>query len=211
MHQSQQNNLGARYQRPIGARGWEGSIGGDWSYVDEQTNTLRPTSVQFRQTGSYSLLDLRATSGRRLCRPRVSLLPNGRQRRWRQDHRRTPQHGGTAIRWHSSHPPAGPVSMSANRQAITGNGRYDAVFRKRFGNEAFSGPSQRGSGVNAGTALPPAWKSRRRSGTRYRAGWLRSPAPTGRRRLPESRSGESRFAPHQPRTPGRNRSSRSRQ
>ncbi len=53
-------NLNGRYQRPVGARGWEGFIGGNWSYVDEQHNRLRPTSPQFRLIDSYSILDLRA-------------------------------------------------------------------------------------------------------------------------------------------------------
>ena len=52
-------NLNSRYQWPIGARGWTGFVGGDWAYVDEQTNRLRPTSPQFREIDSYSILNLR--------------------------------------------------------------------------------------------------------------------------------------------------------
>ncbi len=53
-------SLNTRYERAIGIRDWTGFIGGDWSYIDEQANRLRPTNRQFREFDSYSILNLRA-------------------------------------------------------------------------------------------------------------------------------------------------------
>ena len=45
---------------PLGWNGWTGFIGGDFSWVDDQTNELRPTFITYREMDSYSVLNLRA-------------------------------------------------------------------------------------------------------------------------------------------------------
>ena len=52
-------SLNGRYERPVGG-GWTGFIGGDLSWVDDQTSQLRPTFITFRKMDSYSVLNMRA-------------------------------------------------------------------------------------------------------------------------------------------------------
>ena len=53
-------SLNGRYELPLGWAGWTGFISGDFSWVDEQTNELRPTFITYREMDSYSVLNLRA-------------------------------------------------------------------------------------------------------------------------------------------------------
>ena len=53
-------NLNGRYERPLGWNNWTGFISGDFSWVDDQVNKLRPTFITYREMDSYSILNLRA-------------------------------------------------------------------------------------------------------------------------------------------------------
>ena len=42
-------SLNGRYERPLGWNGWTGFISGDFSWVDDQVNKLRPTFITYRE------------------------------------------------------------------------------------------------------------------------------------------------------------------
>lgn len=52
-------NFNARYEHPL-PNGWTGFVGGDWSYVDNVRNRLRPTDRYYRVSESYSITNIRA-------------------------------------------------------------------------------------------------------------------------------------------------------
>jgi outer membrane receptor protein involved in Fe transport len=51
-------SVNARYSWSM-FQDWEGFIGGDWSYVDESANRLRPTDRYYRKLEAYDILNLR--------------------------------------------------------------------------------------------------------------------------------------------------------
>jgi outer membrane receptor protein involved in Fe transport len=51
-------NVNARYSWPM-FQNWEGFVGGDWSYVDDTANRLRPTDRYYRKLEAYDILNLR--------------------------------------------------------------------------------------------------------------------------------------------------------
>ncbi|MEJ8569247.1 TonB-dependent receptor [Elongatibacter sediminis] len=53
-------SVNGRFERPLGSNGGlTGFVSGDLSWVDDQANRLRPTSIQYREIGAYSLANLR--------------------------------------------------------------------------------------------------------------------------------------------------------
>jgi iron complex outermembrane recepter protein len=51
-------SVNARYSWSM-FQDWDGFIGGDWSYVDESANRLRPTDRYYRKLEAYDILNLR--------------------------------------------------------------------------------------------------------------------------------------------------------
>ncbi len=51
-------SVNARYSWSM-FQDWEGFVGGDWSYVDESANRLRPTDRYYRKLEAYDILNLR--------------------------------------------------------------------------------------------------------------------------------------------------------
>jgi outer membrane cobalamin receptor len=51
-------SVNARYSWPM-FQNWEGFVGGDYSYVDDTANRLRPTDRYYRVLESYDVLNLR--------------------------------------------------------------------------------------------------------------------------------------------------------
>ncbi len=51
-------NFNARYEAPL-PNGWNGFVGGDWSYVGSISNRLSPTDRYYREAKSYTLTNLR--------------------------------------------------------------------------------------------------------------------------------------------------------
>jgi iron complex outermembrane recepter protein len=51
-------SVNARYSWSM-FQDWEGFVGGDWSYVDESANRLRPTDRYYRKLEAYDILHLR--------------------------------------------------------------------------------------------------------------------------------------------------------
>jgi outer membrane receptor protein involved in Fe transport len=51
-------SVNARYSWPM-FQSWEGFVGGDWSYVDDTANRLRPSDRYYRKLEAYDILNLR--------------------------------------------------------------------------------------------------------------------------------------------------------